>query len=101
LEICRKRLTLRLTPSMVTMQQLTSHCVMLQQRQVPFLCSLVVFANKQIHTRYLKRTLQFTEAPPTGTNNIQVLFLGIGTTTTVPADGTVTGLLRLLLRQLR
>ena len=35
-------------------------------------------------------TLQFTEAPPTGTNNIQVLFLGIGTTTTVPADGTVT-----------
>ena len=37
-------------------------------------------------------TLQFTEAPPTGTNNIQVLFLGIGTTTTVPADGTVTGI---------
>ena len=36
-----------------------------------------------------ERTLQFTEAPPTGTNNIQVLFLGIGTTTTVPADGTV------------
>ena len=35
------------------------------------------------------RILQFTEAPPTGTNNIQVLFLGIGTTTTVPADGTV------------
>ena len=34
-------------------------------------------------------TLPFTEAPPTGTNNIQVLFLGIGTTTTVPADGTV------------
>lgn len=34
--------------------------------------------------------LQFSEAPPTGTNNIQVLFLGIGTTTTVPADGTVT-----------
>jgi hypothetical protein len=37
-----------------------------------------------------ERTLQFSEAPPTGTNNIQVLFLGIGTTTTVPADGTVT-----------
>ena len=35
-------------------------------------------------------TLQFTEAPPIGTSNIQVLFLGIGTTTTVPADGTVT-----------
>lgn len=35
-------------------------------------------------------TLQFSEAPPTGTSNIQVLFLGIGTTTTVPADGTVT-----------
>ncbi len=34
-------------------------------------------------------TLQFSEAPPTGTNNIQVLFLGIGTTTTIPADGTV------------
>ena len=34
-------------------------------------------------------TLQFSEAPPTGTNNIQVLFLGIGTTTTVPADGSV------------
>lgn len=34
-------------------------------------------------------TLQFSEAPPIGTNNIQVLFLGIGTTTTVPADGTV------------
>ena len=34
-------------------------------------------------------TLQFTEAPPIGTNNIQVLFLGIGTTTTVPADGSV------------
>ena len=39
-----------------------------------------------------ERTLQFSEAPPTGTNNIQVLFLGIGTTTTVPADGTVTGI---------
>ena len=38
-----------------------------------------------------ERTLQFSEAPPTGTNNIQVLFLGIGTTT-VPADGTVTGI---------
>ena len=36
-----------------------------------------------------ERTLQFSEAPPIGTNNIQVLFLGIGTTTTVPADGTV------------
>ena len=36
-----------------------------------------------------ERVLQFSEAPPTGTNNIQVLFLGIGTTTTVPADGTV------------
>jgi hypothetical protein len=39
-----------------------------------------------------ERTLQFSEAPPIGTNNIQVLFLGIGTTTTVPADGTVTGI---------
>lgn len=36
-----------------------------------------------------ERVLQFSEAPPIGTNNIQVLFLGIGTTTTVPADGTV------------
>ena len=37
-------------------------------------------------------TLTFTEAPPSGTNNIQVLFLGLGASPTVPSDGSVTGL---------
>ena len=31
-------------------------------------------------------TLSFSEAPPTGTNNIQVLFLGLGASATVPSD---------------
>lgn len=31
-------------------------------------------------------TLSFTEAPPTGTNNIQVLFLGLGASPLVPSD---------------
>ena len=35
-------------------------------------------------------TLAFTEAPPLGTNNIQVLFLGLGASPTVPSDGSVT-----------
>ena len=35
-------------------------------------------------------TLTFTEAPPSGTNNIQVLFLGLGASPTVPSDGSVT-----------
>jgi len=35
-------------------------------------------------------TLAFTEAPPSGTNNIQVLFLGLGASPTVPSDGSVT-----------
>lgn len=35
-------------------------------------------------------TLTFTEAPPSGTNNIQVLFLGLGASPTVPTDGSVT-----------
>ena len=32
------------------------------------------------------KTLSFSEAPPTGTNNIQVLFLGLGASATVPSD---------------
>lgn len=35
-------------------------------------------------------TLVFSEAPPSGTNNIQVLFLGLGASPTVPSDGSVT-----------
>ena len=35
-------------------------------------------------------TLQFTEAPPTGTSNIQVLFLGLGASPAIPSDGSVT-----------
>ena len=35
-------------------------------------------------------TLSFTEAPPTGTNNIQVLFLGLGASPAVPSDKSVT-----------
>ena len=31
-------------------------------------------------------TLSFSEAPPTGTNNVQVLFLGLGASATVPSD---------------
>ena len=34
-------------------------------------------------------TLSFTEAPPTGTNNIQVLFLGLGASPAVPSDASV------------
>ena len=37
-------------------------------------------------------TLTFSEAPPSGTNNIQVLFLGLGASPTIPSDGSVTGL---------
>ena len=35
-------------------------------------------------------TLTFSEAPPSGTNNIQVLFLGLGASPTIPSDGSVT-----------
>jgi len=35
-------------------------------------------------------TLSFSEAPPTGTNNIQVLFLGLGASPAVPSDKSVT-----------
>jgi len=35
-------------------------------------------------------TLAFTEAPPSGTNNIQVLFLGLGASPSIPSDGSVT-----------
>ena len=34
-------------------------------------------------------TLSFSEAPPTGTNNIQVLFLGLGASPAVPSDKSV------------
>jgi hypothetical protein len=34
-------------------------------------------------------TLAFSEAPPTGTNNIQVLFLGLGASPHVPSDFSV------------
>ena len=36
-------------------------------------------------------TITFSEAPPTGTNNIQVLFLGLGASPHIPSDGSVTG----------
>ena len=35
-------------------------------------------------------TLIFSEAPPSGTNNIQVLFLGLGASPHIPSDGSVT-----------
>ena len=35
-------------------------------------------------------TLTFTEAPPSGTNNIQVLFLGLNASPSIPSDGSVT-----------
>ena len=35
-------------------------------------------------------TLNFTSAPAAGTSNIVVLHLGVGATTTVPSDGSVT-----------
>ena len=35
-------------------------------------------------------TLTFTEAPPSGTNNIQVLFLGLGAAPSIPSDASVT-----------
>ena len=34
-------------------------------------------------------TITFSEAPPTGTNNIQVLFLGLGASPHVPSDYSV------------
>jgi len=34
-------------------------------------------------------TLTFSEAPPTGTNNIQVLFLGLGASPHIPSDFSV------------
>ena len=35
-------------------------------------------------------TLVFSEAPPLGTNNVEVLFLGLGASATIPSDGSVT-----------
>ena len=34
-------------------------------------------------------TLTFSEAPPTGSSNIQVVFLGLGASAAVPSDGSV------------
>jgi hypothetical protein len=34
-------------------------------------------------------TLSFSEAPPSGTNNVQVLFLGLGASPSVPTDKSV------------
>jgi len=35
-------------------------------------------------------TLVFSEAPPLGTNNVEVLFLGLGASASIPSDGSVT-----------
>ena len=37
-------------------------------------------------------TLAFSEAPPTGTNNIQVLFLGLGASPHIPSDFSVSAI---------
>ena len=37
-------------------------------------------------------TLTFSEAPPTGTNNIQVLFLGLGASPHIPSDFSVSAI---------
>ena len=34
-------------------------------------------------------TLVFSEAPPLGTNNVEVIFLGLGASATIPSDGSV------------
>lgn len=36
------------------------------------------------------RTLVFSEAPPLGTNNVEVIFLGLGASASIPSDGSVT-----------
>jgi len=35
-------------------------------------------------------TLVFSEAPPLGTNNVEVIFLGLGASASIPSDGSVT-----------
>jgi hypothetical protein len=34
-------------------------------------------------------TLVFSEAPPLGTNNVEVIFLGLGASASIPSDGSV------------
>ena len=57
--------------------------------------SLMIFVGgirQQIESYSLSgTTLTFSEAPPTGSSNIQVVFLGLGASSTVPSDGSVTG----------
>lgn len=57
--------------------------------------SLMIFVGgirQQIESYSLSgTTLTFSEAPPTGSSNIQVVFLGLGATSIVPSDGSVTG----------
>ena len=57
--------------------------------------SLMIFVGgirQQIESYSLSgTTLTFSEAPPTGSSNIQVVFLGLGASATVPSDGSVTG----------
>ena len=56
--------------------------------------SLMIFVGgirQQIESYSLSgTTLTFTEAPPTGSSNIQVVFLGLGASAAVPSDGSVT-----------
>ncbi len=55
--------------------------------------SLMIFVGgirQQIESYSLSgTTLTFTEAPPTGSSNIQVVFLGLGASAAVPSDGSV------------
>ncbi len=57
--------------------------------------SLMIFVGgirQQIESYSLSgTTLTFSEAPPTGSSNIQVVFLGLGASSIVPSDGSVTG----------
>ena len=57
--------------------------------------SLMIFVGgirQQIESYSLSgTTLTFSEAPPTGSSNIQVVFLGLGASSVVPSDGSVTG----------
>ena len=56
--------------------------------------SLMVFVGgirQQIESYSLSGiTLTFSEAPPTGSSNIQVVFLGLGAMSNIPSDGTIT-----------
>ena len=58
--------------------------------------SLMVFVGgirQQVESYTLSgTTLTFSEAPPTGSSNIQVVFLGLGATSIVPSDGSVTSI---------